>query len=217
MEAMPGSRSPRSALPVCLLLAVTPRGAAAPLRSPAGSRDCSSQAIGCPSTSRAARSSDHYPCVVVANHASYLDGIILTAALPAGFTYLDQTTDERACRSPASSCGGLGSAFVEPRGTPRIGQRIARTLVNQAREGESTGILPRRNVRRSRLGSSRSSWARSVRLPARARLPVIPVVMLWRAAQAAGGSVARCSRTATRPHLGDGRVHATDERIGPRR
>src|SRR5262249_1789695 len=28
----------------------------------------------------------HYPCVVVANHASYLDGIILTAALPAGFT-----------------------------------------------------------------------------------------------------------------------------------
>jgi 1-acyl-sn-glycerol-3-phosphate acyltransferase len=71
-------------LPMSLLLAVTPR-----LRQ---RREVARRAarlfllaIASPLRIAGAAADAHYPCVVVANHASYLDGIILTAALPAGF------------------------------------------------------------------------------------------------------------------------------------
>ena len=91
-------------LPMSLLLAVTPR-----LRQ---RREVARRAarlfllaIGSPVRVAGAAADAHYPCVVVANHASYLDGIILTAALPAGFTYLVKR-EMAPCRSRASSCGG---------------------------------------------------------------------------------------------------------------
>jgi 1-acyl-sn-glycerol-3-phosphate acyltransferase len=52
------------------------------------------------------------PCVVVANHASYLDGIILTAALPARFTFVIK---KEMTRVPFANflLTRIGSMFVE--------------------------------------------------------------------------------------------------------
>ena len=82
----------------------------------------------------------HYPCVVVANHASYLDGIILTAALPAGFTYLDQVRDERV---PIAGfiLRRLGSSFVD-RDDRTDRQRTARALHSLATRGSALGFFP---------------------------------------------------------------------------
>ena len=52
------------------------------------------------------------PCVVVANHASYIDGIIAAAALPPAFAFVIK---KEMVRVPLASLllRGLGSAFVE--------------------------------------------------------------------------------------------------------
>src|SRR4249919_2911493 len=74
-------------VPTCLLLALAPRLLQRRLIAQQGAR-LFFRAIGSPVRVEGAAIETHYPCVVVANHSSYLDGIILTAALPAGFTYL---------------------------------------------------------------------------------------------------------------------------------
>jgi 1-acyl-sn-glycerol-3-phosphate acyltransferase len=52
------------------------------------------------------------PCVVVANHASYIDGIVAAAALPPAFAFVIK---KEMARVPVASMllRGLGSAFVE--------------------------------------------------------------------------------------------------------
>ena len=82
----------------------------------------------------------HYPCVVVANHASYLDGIILTAALPAGFTYLIKYEMSRV---PIAGfiLRRLGSAFVD-RDDRNDRQRTARALHSLATRGSALGFFP---------------------------------------------------------------------------
>jgi 1-acyl-sn-glycerol-3-phosphate acyltransferase len=82
----------------------------------------------------------HYPCVVVANHASYLDGIILTAALPAGFTYL---VKHEMSSVPIAGfiLRRLGTAFVN-RDDMLHRKRIARSLVGLALRGEALGFFP---------------------------------------------------------------------------
>jgi 1-acyl-sn-glycerol-3-phosphate acyltransferase len=52
------------------------------------------------------------PCVVVANHASYIDGIVAAAALPPAFAFVIK---KEMVRVPLASLllRGLGSAFVE--------------------------------------------------------------------------------------------------------
>jgi 1-acyl-sn-glycerol-3-phosphate acyltransferase len=160
------------ALPVCLLLAVTPgvqrrRGIARH-----GAR-LFFAAIGSPVRVEGSAIEHHYPCVVVANHASYLDGIILTAALPAGFTYLIK---RQMAHVPVVGfiLRRLGSAFVD-RSNAKDRHRIARTLVGQARRGEALGFFPEGMFDESpglkpfQLGAFSAA--------ARARLPVVPVVI----------------------------------------
>jgi 1-acyl-sn-glycerol-3-phosphate acyltransferase len=160
------------ALPVCVLLAVTPgvqrrRGIA---------RNASQlffAAIGSSIRVEGSAIEHHYPCVVVANHASYLDGIILTAALPAGFTYLIK---RQMAHVPIVGfiLRRLGSAFVD-RTNAKDRHRIARTLVGQARRGDALGFFPEGMFDESpglkpfQLGAFSAA--------ARARLPIIPVVI----------------------------------------
>src|SRR6185295_7672052 len=160
------------ALPTCVLLAVTP----GVQRRRAIARNASQlffAVIGSPVRIEGGAIEQYYPCVVVANHASYLDGIILTAALPAGFTYLIK---QQMARVPIVSfiLRRLGSAFVD-RENAKDRQRIARTLVGQARKGEALGFFPEGmfdaspGLKTFQLGAFSAA--------ARARLPVVPVVI----------------------------------------
>jgi 1-acyl-sn-glycerol-3-phosphate acyltransferase len=130
-------------------------------------------AIGSPVRIEGTAIEPHYPCIVVANHASYLDGIILTAALPPGFTYLIK---EQMSHVPIVGfiLRRLGSAFVD-RANAKDRHRIARTLVGQARKGEALGFFPEGMFDESpglkpfQLGAFSAA--------ARAGLPVVPVVI----------------------------------------
>jgi 1-acyl-sn-glycerol-3-phosphate acyltransferase len=160
------------ALPVCVLLAVTPGVQRRREIARHGSR-LFFAAIGSAVRVEGSAIEHHYPCVVVANHASYLDGIILTAALPAGFTYLIK---QQMARVPIVSfiLRRLGSAFVD-RENAKDRHRIARMLVGQARKGEALGFFPEGmfdaspGLKPFQLGAFSAA--------ARARLPVVPVVI----------------------------------------
>jgi 1-acyl-sn-glycerol-3-phosphate acyltransferase len=115
----------------------------------------------------------HYPCVVVANHSSYLDGLILTAALPAGFTYLIKH-EMSAVPLAGLVLRRLGSAFVRRDDTGHR-TRVARELVGLAVSGDALAFFPEGTFERSpglrpfQLGAFSSAM--------RAGLPVVPVVI----------------------------------------
>lgn len=80
------------------------------------------------------------PCIVVCNHASYVDGIVLTAALPERFTFLVQ---HRAKRWPYVGLviRRMGVRFVN-RENPRAAAMAALGMIRRARKGESLAIFP---------------------------------------------------------------------------
>jgi 1-acyl-sn-glycerol-3-phosphate acyltransferase len=80
------------------------------------------------------------PCVVVANHSSYLDGIILTAVLPPTFTFVIK---HEMAQVPIASLvlRRLGSEFVR-RGDDRHRHRTARKLYVAARRGAALAFFP---------------------------------------------------------------------------
>lgn len=67
------------------------------------------------------------PCVVVANHASYLDGVILTAALPASFTFVIK---KEMTRVPLANflLTRIGSVFVDRSDQHRAAAAARRVL-----------------------------------------------------------------------------------------
>jgi 1-acyl-sn-glycerol-3-phosphate acyltransferase len=79
-------------------------------------------------------------CVVVCNHASYLDGIVLTAALPARFGFVIKRE-----MAVVPLAGGvlrrLGSEFVE-RFDRHRGARDARRVLRNAGQGHSLVFFP---------------------------------------------------------------------------
>lgn len=79
------------------------------------------------------------PCVCVANHASYVDGLILTAALPARFTFLVQ---HRAASWPlvGKTIQRMGVSFVN-RWSARDAALATRKLLRRLKEGESFTIF----------------------------------------------------------------------------
>jgi len=86
------------------------------------------------------------PCVVVANHASYLDGIILTAVLPPRFTFVIKR--EMAGMPLAGfMLRRLGSAFVE-RFDRHRSAIDARHIMQIAATGESLTFFPEGTFRR---------------------------------------------------------------------
>ncbi|HVY66544.1 MAG TPA: lysophospholipid acyltransferase family protein [Gammaproteobacteria bacterium] len=195
------------ALPMCVLLAVTP-GVHRRRNIARNASKMFFASIGSPIRVEGGEIR-HYPCVIVANHASYLDGIILTAALPAGFTYLIK---QQMTQVPVVGyiLRRLGSAFVD-RTDPRDRHRIARTLVGQARQGAALGFFPEGTFDASpglkpfQLGAFSAA--------ARAKLPVVPVVIYGAREKLPAGRVL--------PAPGPLRIricdplHATDE-VSPR-
>ncbi len=159
-------------IPSCVLLAITPGVERRRRVARAGARFFF-LAIGSPVRVEGEAIENHYPCVVVANHGSYLDGIILTAALPAGFTYLIK---HEMARVPIAGfiLRRLGSAFVN-RDDALHRKRMARRLVEAAVRGEALGFFPEGTFD-SRPGLKPfqpGAFAAAVR----AKVPVVPVVI----------------------------------------
>lgn len=160
------------AIPTAVVLAVMPGVQRRRRIARAGARAFFA-AIGSPVRVEGGTVEPHYPCVVVANHASYLDGIILTAALPAGFTYLIK---HQMTRVPIASfiLRRLGSAFVD-RTDRSDRQRTARAMLTLAVQGVALGFFPEGTFDASpglkpfQLGAFSAA--------ARASLPIVPVVI----------------------------------------
>lgn len=112
-------------------------------------------------------------CVVAATHASYLDGVILTAALPARFAFVIKS---EMARVPVAGLllRRLSSLFVN-RAAPSAGHRDTRAILAAARAGEAIGIFPEGTFqRRPGLLPFRQG---AFLIATRARLPVVPLIV----------------------------------------
>ena len=113
------------------------------------------------------------PCVLVANHASYLDGIALFAALPAHFSLVAK---REFLGHPLARLylQGLGAQFVE-RFDTRQSVEDARRLAEAVKSGTSLGFFPEGTFRRTAgLGAFRlGAFAAAVA----AQVAVLPVAV----------------------------------------
>lgn len=113
------------------------------------------------------------PCVVVANHASYLDGMILTAALPPRFSFVIK---REMTQVPLANffLSRIGSEFVE-REQSSQGSRDARRILQQASGGNSLVFFPEGTfqaepgLRRFRMGAFNAAR--------RGPVPLVPAVI----------------------------------------
>jgi len=111
--------------------------------------------------------------IVVANHQSYLDGIILTAVLPPHYTFLIK---REMVRVPIVGfvLSRLGSQFVD-RSSAGQRHRSGRKLVQAARQGHALAVFPegtfdkREGLKPFHMGAFRAAW--------RAGLSVAPIVI----------------------------------------
>ncbi len=132
-------------------------------------------------------------CVVVANHASYLDGIILTAALPPNFAFVIKQ-EIRKVPIGHFLLRRLGSQFVD-RVNRRQGARDVRRLIGAASKGSALAFFPEGTFETEPglLPFRRTAFAAA----ARANMPLVPVVIRGsRDALAAGSLWVRPARIA---------------------
>ena len=112
-------------------------------------------------------------CVVVANHASYIDGVLLKAYLPARFGYVIKG-EMRDIPVVHFLLRRSGSKFVE-RKNHSGSARDARNIVKAAQDGESLGFFPEGTFRlepgvgRFRLGAFMAAT--------KGEMPVVPVAI----------------------------------------
>lgn len=80
------------------------------------------------------------PCVAIANHSSYLDGIIFTAALPRRFSFMVQ---DGAANWPYIGLviKRMGVCFINRRSARHSGLQM-RGLIRSLRQGKSLAIFP---------------------------------------------------------------------------
>ncbi|MGH8461889.1 MAG: lysophospholipid acyltransferase family protein [Stenotrophobium sp.] len=126
------------AVPVCLLVIVAPGLGLRRSIGRAGMR----LALLCMGVPLRVRGLEHLPagpCIAIANHASYLDGLILTAALPSRFTFVVQ---DGAASWPliGPTIRRMGAVFVN-RSAAREGARQTRTLIREVQNGTSLAIF----------------------------------------------------------------------------
>jgi 1-acyl-sn-glycerol-3-phosphate acyltransferase len=119
------------------------------------------------------------PCVVVANHSSYLDGVVLAAALPPEFAFVIK---KEMVAVPLANIllRRLGSEFVE-RHNRHKGAVDARRVLRRASDGQSMVFFPEGtfDVQRAIRPFHRGAFATAAGLPivavaihgARAALP----------------------------------------------
>lgn len=113
------------------------------------------------------------PCIVVCNHASYIDGIVLTAALPERFTFLVQ---HRAEQWPYVGLiiRRMGVRFVN-REDPRAAARATLGLIREARSGGSLAIFPEGTFKKD--PELLPFYSGAFLIAAKSGLPVVPAVM----------------------------------------
>jgi len=131
------------------------------------------------------------PCVVVANHASYLDGIVLFAALPPVFGFVIK---REMSRVPLANLllRRIGSHFVD-RGGAQRSARDARKLFRRAQAGGAMAFFPEGTFRRE-PGLARFRSGAFV-VAANAQLPIVPVAIRGtRGALPAGARLPRPGR-----------------------
>jgi 1-acyl-sn-glycerol-3-phosphate acyltransferase len=111
------------------------------------------------------------PCVVVANHASYLDGVVLKAALPARFSFVIK---KEVSRVPLAGLmlRRIGSEFVD-RFNRHAGGMDARRLIKAADSGQALAFFPEGTfLAQPGLGKFHTG---AFAIAARADLPVVPI------------------------------------------
>lgn len=122
------------------------------------------------------RGQAHLPagaCIAVANHASYIDGLVLTAALPARFTFVVQD-GARDWPYIGLVIRRMGVSFVN-RSSAREGAVQTRTLVRRLGEGESLAIFAEGTFEAAPglLAFKNGAFL----MAARAGVPVVPVAL----------------------------------------
>ncbi len=113
------------------------------------------------------------PCVVVANHASYLDGVALYAALPPRFGFVIK---REMSRVPLANLllRRIGAHYVE-RGQGHKGARDTRKLLKRARQGGALAFFPEGTFRHAPgLMAFRTG---AFLVAARSGFPVVPVAI----------------------------------------
>jgi 1-acyl-sn-glycerol-3-phosphate acyltransferase len=113
------------------------------------------------------------PCIVVANHSSYLDGVVLCASLPPCFSFVIKR-EMSAVPLAGTLLRGIGAEFVQ-RGDRARGARDARRLLRNAAIGHSLVFFPEGTFSTD-VGLLRfhiGAFAAAVR----AKLPVVPVAI----------------------------------------
>ena len=113
------------------------------------------------------------PCIVVANHSSYLDGVVLAATLPPCFSFVIKR-EMSAVPLAGTLLRRIGAEFVA-RGDRIRGARDARRLLRNAATGHSLVFFPEGTFETT-VGLLRfhiGAFAAAVR----ANLPVVPVAI----------------------------------------
>jgi 1-acyl-sn-glycerol-3-phosphate acyltransferase len=113
------------------------------------------------------------PCVVVANHASYLDGVVLKAALPARFSFVIK---KEVSRVPLAGflLRRIGSEFVD-RFNRHAGGLDARRLIKAADAGQALAFFPEGTfLAQPGLGKFHTG---AFAIAARAELPIVPIAI----------------------------------------
>jgi 1-acyl-sn-glycerol-3-phosphate acyltransferase len=115
----------------------------------------------------------HPPCIVVANHASYLDGIALAASLPPEFGFVIKR-EMAAVPLAGTLLRRIGAEFVERQNRAR-GARDARRLLRRAEGGQSLVFFPEGTFS-DRVGLLHFHIG-AFAAAARAELPVVPLAI----------------------------------------
>jgi 1-acyl-sn-glycerol-3-phosphate acyltransferase len=112
-------------------------------------------------------------CVVVANHSSYIDGVVLFAALPPVFGFVIK---REMSRVPVANLllRRIGSQFVDRGGTQRSA-RDTRKLLRRAEAGGALAFFPEGTFRRQ-PGLCRFRSGAFV-VAANSQLPIVPVAI----------------------------------------
>ena len=113
------------------------------------------------------------PCVVVANHASYLDGVVLQAVLPPRFSFVIKREMSRVPLA-GTLLRRIGAEFVE-RHDRRRGARDARRLLRNAARGEALVFFPEGTFS-TEVGLLRFHIG-AFAAAARGELPVVPIAI----------------------------------------
>ncbi|HET7369856.1 MAG TPA: lysophospholipid acyltransferase family protein [Gammaproteobacteria bacterium] len=113
------------------------------------------------------------PSIVVANHASYLDGIVMMATLPPRFSFLIKS-EMSSMPFVGLLLRRLGMAFVARTDTKAAAGAAAR-LIRAAKNGNAIGVFPEGTFRRE--PGLRQFRRGAFQAAARAHLPVVPVVI----------------------------------------